>query len=584
MHFLVLITLLATTYVDISLYSYGTTFISKQYNYYSFNFYKAGFSSNLSFDKVGEIYTIRSIYTDILIDKLGSVNLGFRRIKSYPLVLTVRDYIGIDFHNPRFSFGVFKRYDHNNRNLFMLRGVLKKAGQYAGLFVNKDIDQETHVNTIFGKRGKVLEIYGGFSFTPYFSFANRDIFHISTQKTAFSLSVDYTHKNYYSLERKQQEGLNLNTSFSFKPVYNLIYSNSLSFTYKNGCRSFSFNNSIEYNLPPLGKINLHDYYNKTHTPGISLSNHISALYYNFFADRYHKGYSLIFKRKPLRIRLSKTVQKNATNTRIGASLSLKYLKEDLEYFYAERKQYLILRSMLVYGILSLYSNAVVFSADGKRDIRFATGVNVKTHLQGISLSTIEGTVYYDKNTNGILDKGDEPLESIKVVLDKERFAYTNKNGKYRFSYVSKGKHTLYIDLGVLPAEMGSITGEIKHVSIGTMERKTLNFGIAKLGRVSGRVFIDVNVNNVFDEQDIPLASCLISINGTKKTWSWKDGKFIFDNLPPGVYRVKVEYCPKKVTPFEKNFYDIYVMPGDRIYGLDFPFMQGEEIKVKVKEF
>lgn len=582
--FLSVILLLATPYVDISFYSYGSTFINTQYNYYNLGFYKPGLSSNIAIDRTNNIYTIQNLYLDILINHLGSVNIGFKRLKSYPLMSSPYNYIGIDFYNPKFSFGVFKRHQLSNDNIFTIRAILKDANRYAGIFVNKEYNTKPHINSIVGKKGNIFEIYGGVSLSEYLSFASQGILRISSSKSAFSLSFDYTFKNYYSLERKIQDGLNLNMSFSFHPMSKLTYSNNLSFTYRNSYKTFIFNNSLDYILQPFGVINLHHSYNSNYILGIKLSNHIDALYYTLFADKFRRGYSLTLQRRPLRIRLSQTINKGIIYTRIGAGLKFKWLREDIEYFYTEEKQYLILRSNVNYKKINLYSNAVIYTTKGKRNLNFITGFNIRTGLRSISLSKIEGIVYYDKNANSVLDKEDEPLESIKVILDKKRFAYTNKDGKYKFNYVSKGRHTLYIDLGILPAEVGSVVGDGKQITIGVWEKKNIDFPISKLGRVKGRLFVDVNLNNVFDDNDIPLQSCLISINGKKKTWSWKDGEYVFDNIPPGSYRIKVEYCPKKVIPVEKDFYDIYVMPGDNIIGLDFPFIQGEEIKVKVKQF
>ena len=201
----------------------------------------------------------------------------------------------------------------------------------------------------------------------------------------------------------------------------------------------------------------------------------------------------------------------------------------------------------------------------------------------ISLSSIHGVVYFDKNANGSFDKQDEPLDSIKVLLDGKRAVFTDKKGKFSFKFVPPGHHKIYLDLGFLPAEIGAEEEEMKIVKVGAFDKKYIEFKVTRLGRVEGRLFVDMNVNNVYDEKDIPLEGCIVSLNG-KKTWTREDGSFIFANVPPGSYTLKVEYCPKKVIPIDRTEYNIYVMPGDIIKGLDFPFIQGQEIRVKVKKF
>lgn len=63
-----------------------------------------------------------------------------------------------------------------------------------------------------------------------------------------------------------------------------------------------------------------------------------------------------------------------------------------------------------------------------------------------SLNDIVGTVFVDRNRNGIFDKGlDTPVERARVLLAGGRLALTDKEGRYHFANVAMGTQALRLD-------------------------------------------------------------------------------------------------------------------------------------------
>jgi len=65
-------------------------------------------------------------------------------------------------------------------------------------------------------------------------------------------------------------------------------------------------------------------------------------------------------------------------------------------------------------------------------------------------SGIYGVVFADKNVNGKPDPGEEVLRRVRIVLDNNKFAFTDFEGTYFFENVSPGKHEIQIDVNSIP--------------------------------------------------------------------------------------------------------------------------------------
>jgi hypothetical protein len=98
------------------------------------------------------------------------------------------------------------------------------------------------------------------------------------------------------------------------------------------------------------------------------------------------------------------------------------------------------------------------------------------------------------------------------------------------------------------------------------------------GSISGRKFLDLNINGVLDAIDLPLQGIVIvltdSTGATRQTTSAADGSFSFANLPPGTY-VLSEILPPNFfqtspgTPTNPGTHTITLTPGQNASGFLF---------------
>ena len=101
------------------------------------------------------------------------------------------------------------------------------------------------------------------------------------------------------------------------------------------------------------------------------------------------------------------------------------------------------------------SQTVTLATNGKATINFATWTMPVATPASVGTSSITGSVYVDKNNNGIRDGADSPIANAVVFVDankngerdaNERFYKTGKNGGYRFDKLAAGQTMFRLDL------------------------------------------------------------------------------------------------------------------------------------------
>jgi len=90
----------------------------------------------------------------------------------------------------------------------------------------------------------------------------------------------------------------------------------------------------------------------------------------------------------------------------------------------------------------------------------------RINLPVLSTQRVSGLVFDDINRNGVLDPGESGLSNVQVLLDNgSQISYSDKKGKYLFSGVSIGKHTLQIVPTRIDRSWISTTGLDKQVEV-----------------------------------------------------------------------------------------------------------------------
>ncbi|MET8978157.1 SdrD B-like domain-containing protein [Streptomyces sp. NPDC004539] len=180
------------------------------------------------------------------------------------------------------------------------------------------------------------------------------------------------------------------------------------------------------------------------------------------------------------------------------------------------------------------------------------------------LNKVGDYVWYDANGNGIQDTGELPASGITVTLidtatgNTVKTMPTGADGKYLFDKLPDGTYKVCFskpdgyqftqqnagasgnDSVVNPA-----TGCSEPVTLGPSNRADLtqDAGLTPLNKLGDYVWYDTNGNGIQDTGELPASGVPVKLidpatgNTVKSTTTDTNGKYLFEDLPDGSYKV-----------------------------------------------
>jgi hypothetical protein len=125
-------------------------------------------------------------------------------------------------------------------------------------------------------------------------------------------------------------------------------------------------------------------------------------------------------------------------------------------------------------------------------------------------SVITGIVFKDENMNSNYDEGEAGVPDVKVSLSNGMTVTTNRQGIYTLRDVPVGDYDISIEKK--DSDIIHTYDHPRMILIDNSSRVLANFGVLISGKVHGRVFADVNENDVFDPTDKPLSNVRVFVN------------------------------------------------------------------------
>jgi SdrD B-like domain len=177
---------------------------------------------------------------------------------------------------------------------------------------------------------------------------------------------------------------------------------------------------------------------------------------------------------------------------------------------------------------------------------------------------IEGRVFRDNNINGSYNLGEQGLVGMQVRLDDGQVAETDEQGRYKFSDVTQGEHSVTFTLTQFAGPVRMTTKNQGSVDLIRQRIAVVNFGIVDFARITGTVFNDLR----FDGKRQPDAKGLGNVHlilddgKRRRTIVAQDsGDFEADDVPPGDYMISVDpdTLPANYTLPEESF-TLHVAP------------------------
>ena len=176
-----------------------------------------------------------------------------------------------------------------------------------------------------------------------------------------------------------------------------------------------------------------------------------------------------------------------------------------------------------------------------------------------------GTVYHDRNNNGVQDPGEEGIEGVRMMLTDENGnviaeTFTDETGRYCFVDLIPGVYGVmeiqpdnFVDgidsVGNVDGQTngnGDINDKVVNIDLrGGDQGDEYNFGEIQLSTISGQVHVDGNGDCVFDPADgeRALANVTLELLNAEgeviaTTQTDANGNYQFDDILPGEFSIR----------------------------------------------
>jgi len=247
---------------------------------------------------------------------------------------------------------------------------------------------------------------------------------------------------------------------------------------------------------------------------------------------------------------------------IRGEVSYSRSKDDLHLADTERKGLLIALSTYLPWNFNLYAEYQYTKTDDKigvtdRDehrlyLRVSQRLNwgkpvakrpVAPGLPPPGYGSIFGYAFDDRNGNGTREKEEAALAGIRVQLEDGTVATSDASGKFSFTNVEMGEHTVALDIKKVPIEYDFPGDPKTKLEVKRRGVSEVDFAFQLLGKMSGKVVEDANGNGRIDEGEKGIANALILLTREGKeffTYSDDEGNFSLENLRGGTYRIRLD--------------------------------------------
>jgi hypothetical protein len=158
-----------------------------------------------------------------------------------------------------------------------------------------------------------------------------------------------------------------------------------------------------------------------------------------------------------------------------------------------------------------------------------------------SYASVYGRVYQDVNLNGRFDPGvDQPQANAQVRVDGSRYVVSDASGNFRIESVTRGEHSVYLDLLSVRADLTLLDNTQQLITIDSNRDAIVDFRVVRTGRISGVVWLDLNENGRLDDSEQVLPDVRVVTGSGRDTLTDDKGYFIIGDLPPGEHIVLLD--------------------------------------------
>lgn len=217
------------------------------------------------------------------------------------------------------------------------------------------------------------------------------------------------------------------------------------------------------------------------------------------------------------------------------------------------------------------------TATSRVEASFNVGMKLlwDTGLRWDAVSSIQGYVFKDYNSNGLLDRDEPPIFGIKVWLGKNKSQITDELGYFRFVNVRGKIAYVTLDTGTLPAGYMLTVPVTQEIPIANAAASKVYFGVTSRSEIRGMVFDDLNEDGEYSLGEKGVSGVAITLDGDKTMITGVDGNYAYSQAQPGDHElsadlnsIPVYYLPlvllKKKFPLQEGESSVWNIPLRKI--------------------
>jgi len=166
------------------------------------------------------------------------------------------------------------------------------------------------------------------------------------------------------------------------------------------------------------------------------------------------------------------------------------------------------------------------------------------------LGVLKGVVYFDRNRDGVRQKDEPGVSSVRVQVTGTRLGLSvDRDGRFTIQNIKKGLYGLTVDRRSLPLGLVVPDDVSARATIAEGRITDLEIPIIASGQIRGAVFVDSNANGKTDPGERRIEGTYVtlkSIGGDVEAEPVSQiaasfGQYSFENLAPGQYELSVNF-------------------------------------------
>jgi LysM repeat protein len=176
---------------------------------------------------------------------------------------------------------------------------------------------------------------------------------------------------------------------------------------------------------------------------------------------------------------------------------------------------------------------------------------------------IEGTIFIDKNANGVKDTDEEPVVGVGVSIGQNEVETDSEGAFYLSDIKPYRSNKLIYDYSGIMIDPTLRANNDQTVKLLPASGKKISVGLVPLSLIMGSIYLpkieDKIGNKFFSYVEIVVEKDNVYYTSITPEY---DGFFVMQDLKPGNYNLKINYLGSETITFEKEFHSVVVLPGE----------------------